>query len=179
MSVADSSISSILLTVESSNVLVALTNITSPKLILPDNTLSPSLIKTGSLSPVSIELSIELVPLLIIPSTPIFSPFLTKRISPTLTSSTNIFLTSLPTLILTVLSVKSIKSFIEFLELLIAFSSSILPIVYNVITIIPSRTFFSASAPKQETVISKFSFIVLLLINNFKEFIIHLYNSIE
>ena len=57
-----------------------------------------------------------------------------------------------------------------FLELLIAFSSSILPIVYNEITIAPSRTLLVKNAPRQDIVISKFSFIVLLFINNLIEF---------
>ena len=84
--VAFSISSKILETVLSSKLVVTLTLMIPSLLIEPLRTSLPSLTKTGTASPVSIEVSNELVPSTMTPSNGSFSPTLTSRISPILTS---------------------------------------------------------------------------------------------
>ena len=100
LSVADSSNSNILATVEFSYKAVTFISITSFLLILPDNTLDDALTFTSSLSPVRAEVSSADSPLITTPSRGIFSPFFTINISPTFTSSTLTFCTSLSSFLL-------------------------------------------------------------------------------
>ena len=83
--------SNIWATMEFSKVAVAIISITFSKFIYPDNTLSFSFIVICSLSPVSADELIEVVPLITSPSTGTNSPFFIIRVSPILTSSTFIF----------------------------------------------------------------------------------------
>ena len=71
--------------------------------IVPAKTCDPTVFSTGMLSPVSIASSTLLYPLIIFPSTGIFSPGLTMMISSIFTSSIGISLLSFPTFILAVL----------------------------------------------------------------------------
>ena len=72
--------------------LVAFISKISPILMLPDKTLSDTLTLTSLLSPVKAEVSRLLLPFIITPSTGIFSPFLTTKISLIFTSSTGILI---------------------------------------------------------------------------------------
>ncbi len=74
---------------------VALNLITPFLLRLAPMTLSPGCFSTGMLSPVSMDSSTEVRPSMTSPSTGIFSPGFTRRISPTSTSSMGISI-SLP-----------------------------------------------------------------------------------
>ena len=166
LSVALSSNSMILETVESLNTEVAFIWMTSSKLMQPDNTVSLMFLGAGLDSPVSEEVSSIVLPSTIMPSTGIFSPFFTTRMSFTLTSLTSILMILLPSFLLAYASLMSSKFFIDFLELLRAFSSSILPIVYRVMTMIPSMTLPIIRAPRHDILIKAFSLMVLLLISN-------------
>ena len=172
LSVALSNSSSIFATVESSNVFWAFISIIFPWLMLPDRTWSCSFISTSSDSPVSADVSSNVVPLITIESTGIFSPFLTTSKSFIFICSTGMLIIWLFSFLLAMGCFISIRSLIDFLELFIAFSSSSFPIVYNVITIAPSSTSPIKSAPSEEIVISAFSFIVLLFISSFIAFIV-------
>ena len=66
--------------------------------IVPDTTMSPTVFSTGMLSPVILDWSIDVLPSITIPSTPILEPGLIAIISPTTTSSSLISI-SFPSLI--------------------------------------------------------------------------------
>ena len=72
-------------------------------------TLSPIFLSTGTLSPVIILSSILLVPELISPSTGTFSPGRTTMVSPTITSSREICISSPSRITVAVLGAKSIS----------------------------------------------------------------------
>ena len=91
LSVASSTNSSILATVESSNRLVTLISITFSILIEPDKTLLFSFTSTNSLSPVNADSSNFVCPFIIMPSTGILSPFFTIKISSIFISSMSTF----------------------------------------------------------------------------------------
>ena len=96
LSLASSTNSSILATVESLNSVVAFIYIIFPIFIVPDNTLSFLPTFTGSDSPVSADVSSNVEPSVIIPSTGIFSPFFTIKMSPFFTCSTSTLTTFSP-----------------------------------------------------------------------------------
>ena len=73
--------------VVSSPTLVALAFIKPPVFTVAAETVSPSALSTGMLSPVSADSFTAVLPSVTIPSTGIFSPGLTTNMSPTLTSS--------------------------------------------------------------------------------------------
>ena len=102
--------------------------IISPLLIEPDNTLSPSFTFWRTASPVKLEVSSIVFPLVTIPSTGIDSPFLTTIISPILSSSDLTSLIVSFTFKLAFSTFKESNSSIPLLLLLTAFSSNILPI---------------------------------------------------
>ena len=79
---AFSTSSKILLAVESSNTLVALTRMRPVKLIEPLKTSSPSMASLSLVSPVRAEVSIEVAPDSITPSSGMRSPLLTMKTSP-------------------------------------------------------------------------------------------------
>ena len=107
LSVALSSNSMILETVESLNTEVAFIWMTSSKLMQPDNTVSLMFLGAGLDSPVSEEVSSIVLPSTIMPSTGIFSPFFTTRMSFTLTSLTSILMILLPSFLLAYASLMS------------------------------------------------------------------------
>ena len=138
MSVAFSTKSKILLTVEFLYSSVTFTSIIPSTTILPDNTFLFSETCVNLLSPVKEAVFKSAVPFVTIPSSGTFSPSLTKIISPIFTSSGETCLISFSVFKFAYSGLISIRSLIDFLLLLIDFSSSIFPISYRIITIRPS-----------------------------------------
>ena len=135
LSVAFSTNSSILLTVLFSYFSVTFISSNPSKTILPDNTWSAFFTSCVFVSPVRDAVSRLPVPLTTIPSNGIFSPFFAITISPTFTSDGSN--TSIPSIVLKLAysCYITFKTHNDFLVLFIAFSSSIFPISYRVITI--------------------------------------------
>ena len=112
----------------SSPTLEARISIVPKRLIVPQKTLSPTVLSTGRDSPVIMDWSTEVVPSIISPSTGIVSPGRTRRISSILISSAAI-ISSLPFEILRpCCGVRLISFFKPFLALSVVFSSKIAPI---------------------------------------------------
>ena len=103
-------------------------SIVPKRLIVPQKTLSPTVLSTGKDSPVIIDWSTEVVPSIISPSTGILSPGRTRRISFILISSAAI-ISSFPFEILRpCCGVRLISFFNPFFALSVVFSSKIAPI---------------------------------------------------
>ena len=170
LSVAFSTNSNILFTVEFSYFSVTFTSINPSSNMLPDRICPFSSTCTSLLSPVNDAVFIFALPFMIVPSNGTFSPCFTIIISPIFTSSGFIVFISFPCFIFAYSGFMFIKSDIDFLLLFIAFSSSIFPNSYNIITIKPSMCFPTKYAPIHDIVISMFSFIFLLLNNIFTAF---------
>ena len=101
----------------------------------PPITISSGFLSTGTLSPLIIDSSMDEAPLMIIPSTGIFSPGLTVMISPCTTSITGISISTLSRSTLAVLGCSPINSWIALEAFVFAFASSNRPIKTSVIII--------------------------------------------
>ena len=132
--VADASSTSLMIweSVVSSPTLVALQRRNPDWLIVAERTISPSALSTGILSPVMAASLTALFPSMTCPSTGIFSPGLTTKISPFCTSSTDT-VTSFPSLSITaVFGAREINDFKASVVFPLDLASSILPTVINV-----------------------------------------------
>ncbi len=102
-------------------------------LIVPPITLSPVIFSIEILSPVTIDSSTVEDPSITFPSTGIFSPGFTIITSPSITSSTGIFISILFLITVAILGLSSINAFIASDVLCFAFASRSLPNITIVI----------------------------------------------
>ena len=113
----------------------ALASIVPSVLIVPCEIISPTVLSLGIDSPVNIDSSSELDPLMISPSTGTASPGRTTKISPTTTSLKSTLISTLSLITLAFLGAKLIKALIALVVFPFDILSNVLPTVINVGTI--------------------------------------------